>query len=211
MEPAKPVPAETVPARIDAGANRAAAQLLAKAMRERDHAAIADVLAPDVVINSPITGSFEFHGRADALAVLEIVSEAIDELEHHELVGEGDVWTQRFSARASRRPLEGMDLLRFDEQGRVRELTVFIRPLPGLTAFAAAVVPAVGRRKGFLTTLALRLLIGPLAAMTRHGDRLVGRLLRETWGSGAHAPRELAGTPLRPLRAGRAPSGVRRD
>ncbi|MDQ6777576.1 MAG: nuclear transport factor 2 family protein [Actinomycetota bacterium] len=177
----------TTAERIDAAANRAAALRLMKAMREGDYATAADALAPDVVIHSPITGSFEFRGRDDALAVLKIVYEAMDGLEHHELVGADDVWTQHFRARVRSRLLDGMDLMRFDAAGRLRELTVFIRPLPGLTAFAAGVAPGVGRRRGLLTAIVLRLLIEPLAVMTRHGDRLVGWLLRETWGSGGPA------------------------
>jgi SnoaL-like domain len=179
--------AETLPERADAAANRAATVRLTEAMRERDYATIADLLAPDVVIHSPITDSFQFRGRDDALAVLKIVSEAMDGLEHHELAGDEDVWTQRFSARVRGRPLDGMDLLRFDAAGRICELTVFIRPLPGLTAFAAGVAPGVGRRRGLLAVIVLRLLIDPLAVMTRYGDRLVGWLLRDTWGSGGPA------------------------
>ncbi|MDQ6807333.1 MAG: nuclear transport factor 2 family protein [Actinomycetota bacterium] len=178
---------ETTPQRIDAASNRAATSRLMQAMRERDYGTIAGVLAPDVVIHSPITDSFQLHGRDDALAVLKIVREAMEGLEHRELVGADDVWTQRFRARVRGRHVDGMDLLRFDEEGRVRELTVFIRPLPGLAAFAAALASGVGRRRGLLTTIALRLLIEPLAVITRHGDRLVGWLLRGTWGSGGPA------------------------
>jgi hypothetical protein len=56
-----------------------------------------------------------------------------------------------------------------------------------LAAFAAGVAPRVGRRRGLLTMIALRLLIEPLALITRQGDRLVGWLLRDTWGRGAQA------------------------
>lgn len=153
-------------------------------MREPDYAMLADVLAPDVVINSPITAGFQFHGREDGLAVLKIVCEATHDLEHYELLGAEDVWTQRFRVRVRDRLLEGGDLLRFDEGGRLCEMTVFVRPLPGLAAFAAALAPAVGRRRGVLAAIALRLLIEPLAAMTHYGDRLVAWLLRGTWGSG---------------------------
>lgn len=169
--------------RIDPVANRATAQRLMRAMRERDHTTIEELLAADVVLNSPITDSFYFHGRDNVVALLKIVGEVMEDLEHLELLGAEDVWTQHLRFRVRGRILDAMDLMRFDETGHVRELTVFIRPLPGLTLFAAALVPAVGRRRGRLTSVVLRLLIEPLAAMTRHGDRLVGSLLRGTWGS----------------------------
>lgn len=173
---------DTVGTTSGAAANRAAAQQLMKAMRERDDATIADVLSPDVVINSPITDSFHFHGREDGVALLKIVRETMEDLEHYELLGAEDVWIQRFRVRVRGRLLEGMDLLRFDEAGKVREMTVFVRPLPGLAALAAAVVPPVGSHRGRLTSILLGLLTGPLAATTRHGDRLAAWLLRGAWG-----------------------------
>jgi hypothetical protein len=75
-----------------------------------------------------------------------------------------------------------MDLLRFDDAGGICEMTLFVRPLPGIAIFAAALAPAVGLRRGRLISIALRLLIEPLAAITHHGDRLVARLLRGAWG-----------------------------
>jgi hypothetical protein len=174
-------PTETTPHPLDEVAHRAAAQRLSTAMREGDLTAIADGFAADVVINSPITGAFHFHGRENAVAVLEIVCGALRNLEHDEPVGAGDSWAQPFRALVRGRRLEGVDLMRFDAEGRVRELTVFVRPLPAVTAFAAALAPAVGRRRGLVTSLVLRALIEPLAAITHQGDRLVGWLLRETW------------------------------
>jgi hypothetical protein len=47
-----------------------------------------------------------------------------------------------FSARVADRDVEGIDALRFDDEGRVRELVVMIRPQSAL----AAVVEAMGRR-----------------------------------------------------------------
>jgi len=175
--------AQTSPEEIEA-AHRVAAERLMRAMRERDFGTLADLLSPDVVINSPITDSFRFHGRENAIAVLKIVRDAMHDLEHHDLLGSGDAWTQVFRVRVHGRQIEGIDLVRFGEEGTVREMTVFMRPLPGLAAFAAAVGPPVGRRRGALTAIVLRMLTGPLAAITRYGDRLVGWLLRETWDSG---------------------------
>jgi hypothetical protein len=177
---------QTTPARESTtAANEASARRLMKAMRERDHATLADVLAPDVVINSPITDRFAFRGREDGVALLMLVLDTMEDLEHHELLGTGDVWTQRFRVRVRGRLLEGVDMLRFDEAGRVRELTVFVRPMPGLAAFAAAVAPRAGRRRSRLVALVLHLLTAPLAAITPHGDRLAAWLLRGAWWTGS--------------------------
>lgn len=176
--------AETSRDQTATAANRATAQRLARAMRERDYATLEDTFAADVVLNSPITGGFRFCGREDVIALLRIVREAMHGLEHGELIGAGDVWTQRFSARVGGRAIDAIDLVRFDAAGNVREFTVFVRPLPGVAAFTAAVAPGVGRRRGRLTSIVLRLLTGPLAVITRQGDRFAAWLLRGTWGAG---------------------------
>jgi hypothetical protein len=162
--------------------NRAAAQRFMKAMREEDYDTIADILSPDFVINSPITAAFSFRGREDAMTLFRIVRAEMEDLKHHELLGADDSWTQRFEVRVRGRLLEGVDVLRFDAGGRLAAMTVFVRPLCGLTAFAAAVAPSVGRHRGRLAQLALRLLMAPLAAMTCHGDRFAAWLLRGSWG-----------------------------
>jgi hypothetical protein len=169
--------AETVTA-----ANRATAQRLMKAMRDQDYETMAELFAEDVVLDSPITASFQFRGRADTVAVLKIVRATMENLQHQELLGAEDVWSQRFGVRVRGRLLDGMDVLRFDESGHVSAFTVFIRPLPGLAAFAAAVAPAVGRRRGRLASIVLALMLGPLGAITRSGDRLAAWLLRGSWG-----------------------------
>ena len=46
--------------------------------------------------------------------------------------------TLAFSARVGDRELDGIDLLRFDPDGRVRELVVYVRPMSGVNALAEA-------------------------------------------------------------------------
>jgi hypothetical protein len=74
--------------------------------------------------------------------------------------------------------LEGTDLMRLDEDGKIREMTVFIRPLPGLAAFAAALGPRVARRRGRARGALLALMARPLAAVIRSGDGIGTRLAR---------------------------------
>lgn len=166
-------------------ANEATARRLMKAMRESDFTTLGDVLAPDVVIESPITGAFKFHGRERAVAVLTIVRERMDELQHYELLGNGEVWSQRFRATYRGHDFDGIDILRFNPAGQVGVMTVFVRPLPDLAAFAGLVGPPVAARSGRLAALLVRVLVIPLAFMTRYGDLLVARLLRGSWGSGS--------------------------
>jgi len=48
-----------------------------------------------------------------------------------------------FSARVGDRELDGIDLLLFDGESRIRELTVYVRPSSGLTALAEAMQSAL--------------------------------------------------------------------
>jgi hypothetical protein len=156
-------------------------------MLQGDFAAIGPLLAPDVTLNSPITASFNFRGADNVLRLLKIVHEGVDGLEYEQGLARGDMWAQflRFDVKGS--SLQGVELFRFDERGRISEMTLFFRPLPGLSAFAAAFAAPLGRRRGRLVALLLALLCRPLVVLTRQGDKLVARLLRRTWGSGAAA------------------------
>jgi hypothetical protein len=150
------------------------AERIAAAMQARDFAAIRERLAPEVVLNSPITSSFRFEGPNEIVELLEIVRDAYEELEYTAIFGDGDRWVQVFRARIRGQETEGIDVMRLDGEGRVREFTVFFRPLPGLAALTAALAPAVAPSRP--RSVLARLLTGPLALMTRGGERVVPRL-----------------------------------
>jgi len=59
-----------------------------------------------------------------------------------------------------------------DESGLIEEITVFIRPLPGLTTLTAALVPPIARKHGRFRSAVARLLLTPLGLAARMGDRL---------------------------------------
>jgi hypothetical protein len=150
------------------------AHRLADAMRARDFDTIGDLLAQDVVLNSPITAAFRFHGRDEILDLLRAVRDVYETLEYTAIFGSGDTWAQVFRTTIRGTPMEGTDIMRLDEDGRVREFTVFFRPLPGLATLAAALGPAVAPTRP--RAIALRALAAPLAAATRLGERIVPRL-----------------------------------
>ncbi|MNR40754.1 hypothetical protein D3C85_1590750 [compost metagenome] len=49
-----------------------------------------------------------------------------------------------FSARVDGRELKGIDMIRFDEQGKIVDFEVMVRPMSGLQALGAE----MGRRLG---------------------------------------------------------------
>jgi hypothetical protein len=150
-------------------------QPLRSAMEAGDHAGVVDALAPDVVLYSPIIGR-TFHGRDAVGALFAGVIDNIEELEYTDELEGAEMHALSFRARFGKREIEAVDLLRFDERGKISEFRVIIRPLTGVIAVANALGPAVAR--GRVSSVLLRLLIGPLAAMVALGDRIVPRLIR---------------------------------
>jgi SnoaL-like protein len=111
-----------------------------RAVEAADLDALMGTMAPEPVLRSPV--SFKpFEGHAAVRGLLEIVMRTFQDFRYtDELAGE-DVHALVFRARIGDRDVEGMDLLRFDAEGRVRELTVMVRPASALQALGEAVGP----------------------------------------------------------------------
>jgi ketosteroid isomerase-like protein len=138
-----------------------------------DLIALAALLDPDVVLRSPVTTRFAFVGRDE---VIELLAHALDLAEDvtytAELHGdrvEGVVWSGRFGGRQ----VEESMLFRLGDDGLIREITVFVRPLAGVANFAAVLAPRLARsRAGRGRALLARLLTRPVEAALRRGDAL---------------------------------------
>ncbi len=93
-----------------------------------------EALREDVVLHSPILFR-GFEGRDAVGQVLTHVAATLEDLTYvDELAGERSVCL-RFKAKVGDRELEGIDFLELDEDGKVAELTVFMRPLSAITTF----------------------------------------------------------------------------
>jgi limonene-1,2-epoxide hydrolase len=113
-----------------------AADFRAAVVRQDIEAAVA-LLAPDVVFHSPVT-FHPFLGKETVSALLRLVAQTFEDFRYtDELAGEGS-HALIFRASIAGRELEGIDLLRFDEQGLIADFTVMLRPLSGLIPFAQA-------------------------------------------------------------------------
>jgi hypothetical protein len=104
------------------------------AAERKDLEAMRDVLREDVVLHSPILFR-GFEGRDVVLQVLTHVAATLEDFSYTDELAEGDTVALRFRAMVGDRELEGIDFLELDAEGRVAELTVFMRPMSALTAF----------------------------------------------------------------------------
>jgi SnoaL-like protein len=114
-----------------------------RAVEVKDFSQLEELFAPEVVFRSPAV--FKPYEGLEALrALLGAVAEVLEDFRYVDQVETGDTAVLVFHARAGERELDGVDILRFAEDGRVGEMMVMIRPLTGLTAVAEE----MGRRLG---------------------------------------------------------------
>ncbi|WP_035844805.1 nuclear transport factor 2 family protein [Kitasatospora azatica] len=109
------------------------------AVEARDHAAITDLLADDVVFTSPVVYR-PYAGKAITAAILGGALRVFEDFRYvREIVGaDGRDHALVFTATVGGREVNGCDFLHFDEAGRIDEFTVMVRPLSGAQALAEA-------------------------------------------------------------------------
>jgi hypothetical protein len=114
-----------------------------RAAEAKDVDLMTETLREDVVLHSPILFR-GFEGREVVGQVLTHVAATLEDLHYvDELAGEGTV-ALRFKARVEELELEGIDFLELDDEGRVKELTVFMRPMSALTRFNERMAERLG-------------------------------------------------------------------
>jgi SnoaL-like domain len=104
------------------------------AAEAKDLDLLGEALREDVVLHSPILFR-GFEGREIVSQVLTHVAATLEGLTYTDELLEGNTVCLRFKANVGDRELEGIDFLELDEDGKVAELTVFMRPLSAITAF----------------------------------------------------------------------------
>jgi len=102
----------------------------------RDRQALQAMLAEDVVFRSPFAWR-PYEGRQAAWLILSTVMEVFQDFAYHRELAVGPDWALEFSARVGDLSLKGIDLIRLDDEGRIVEFEVFIRPANGLQALGA--------------------------------------------------------------------------
>jgi len=107
------------------------------AAESKDFSAIDELFAEDVTFKSPVVFR-PYEGRDAVAMILGAVVQVFEDFRYTDQVETGETATLAFSARVGDRELDGIDLLRFDSDGRVRELAVYIRPMSGVNALAEA-------------------------------------------------------------------------
>ena len=114
-----------------------------RAAESKDFSKVEELFSPDIVFRSPAV--FKPYAGLDALGVLlGAVAEVFEDFRYLDQVETGDTAVLVFEARVGERQLNGVDVLRFGDDGLIAEMMVMIRPLSGLQALAGE----MGRRLG---------------------------------------------------------------
>jgi hypothetical protein len=107
------------------------------AVEHMDIEAAAALLAPEVVFHSPVT-FHPFLGRETVRKLLGLVAQTFEDFRYTDELETDGAHGLIFRASVEGKELEGIDLLRFDEDGLIADFTVMLRPLSGLIPFAQA-------------------------------------------------------------------------
>lgn len=104
------------------------------AVEARQIDAMVSAFTEDAVLHSPV--SFKpVEGRAAIRALLTVLLDVLQDFRYTDQL-ESNEGTRGliFRARIGDRELEGMDLLRFDDADKIRDITVMVRPRSAIEA-----------------------------------------------------------------------------
>ncbi len=100
---------------------------------ERDLEALSDILAEDVAFRSPFVWK-PYNGRFPTFIILSTVIDVFSDFQYHRQLVSGQTWALEFSARVGDLSLKGIDLIGFNDEGKIATFEVFIRPANALLA-----------------------------------------------------------------------------
>ncbi|WP_447590932.1 nuclear transport factor 2 family protein [Aquipseudomonas campi] len=114
-----------------------------------DLSQLSELLHPQAVFRSPMAHT-PYPGAQTVNLILNTVVKVFEDFVYHrELVSDDGLnLVLEFSARVGERELKGIDMIRFDDAGKIVEFEVMVRPMSGLQALGEE----MGRRLApFLT------------------------------------------------------------
>ena len=115
-----------------------------RAAETKDLDLLRETLAEDVVLHSPILFK-GFEGRDMTMVVLANVIQVFEDFRYlDEVHGDGTVILRFAATVAGKLEIDGIDYLTLDADGRVTELTVFLRPLKAVQRFNELMVARLG-------------------------------------------------------------------
>lgn len=113
----------------------------------KDFSEVDEIFADDVTFRSPLVYK-PYEGREALVTLLGHVVQVFEDFRYVEQVETGDTAVLMFEARVGDKDLQGVDIIRFNEDGKIRELIVMVRPGSGVAALGAAMGARVAAAGG---------------------------------------------------------------
>ncbi|MDU6101095.1 MAG: nuclear transport factor 2 family protein [Acinetobacter sp.] len=106
-------------------------------LETNDMSILNDLLADEVVFRSPVAYK-PYEGKQVVFFILTNVIQVFQDFTYHRefYTEDGENVVLEFSANVSGKSLKGIDMIRFNEQGKIIDFEVMIRPMSGLAALA---------------------------------------------------------------------------
>ena len=106
-----------------------------RAAEAKDFSRVSELFDEDVTFRSPVVFK-PYEGREALAMILSAVVQVFEGFRYLDQVETGDTAVLVFEASVGERAVQGVDILRFGESGKVRELIVMVRPMSGMHALA---------------------------------------------------------------------------
>lgn len=103
-----------------------------------DLSRLSEILDPEAVFRSPMAHK-PYPGAAAVSLILNTVIQVFENFVYHREFASADGMSVilEFSAQVGDRELKGIDMIRFNAEGKIVEFEVMIRPMSGLQALGA--------------------------------------------------------------------------
>jgi len=107
------------------------------AAESKDFSQIPELAREDVVFRSPVVFK-PYQGREALQVLLAGVVQVFEDFRYTDQVETGNTAVLVFEAKVGDRALNGVDILKFDDEGKIAEMMVMVRPMSGVNALAEA-------------------------------------------------------------------------
>jgi hypothetical protein len=145
------------------------------AIETGDVDAFCATLAPGCVLHSPITDSISFAGVDQIRALMHHVVEVVKDIRYTDDIGDERTRALFYTARIAKVDVTEATRVRLNDDALVTDITLWFRPMPGLAALMAGLGPRLADTPA--KAAAMRAMTGPLAAITRQGDKVGAKLV----------------------------------
>ena len=105
------------------------------AAEAKDFSQLDELFAEDAAFRSPVVYR-PYQGREAIKVLLGAVMRVFEDFRYIAQLEDGETAVLMFEARVGDRDVQGVDILRFGDDGRVVEMTVMVRPMSGMHALA---------------------------------------------------------------------------